>query len=354
MTALQWHKPADVTFETGVDRAVIYPEDGAPVPWNGLISVEDTGEAEVKELYLDGQKYLSLVSAKDWAGSLEAYMFPDEFIEMVGMAEVGDGLYVDSQTPSRFCLSYRTMITAPDVDTKQHYKIHLIYMVTAVLNGYAHTSLSGDSVEPTTFAFDLTAVPQQIPGYRPTAHVVIDTRKLDSTTRGTLEGMIYGNGFRNPEFPTITELMDLLTFSETVVIENHGDGTWTATGSNNNIIVDLKGRFTINNVNVEWLDEDTYLFLDGGLPDSLVVRFDEDNTPYFVKADGRTNLGIDTDGVPYVEEGANEAIIYTDVDGQPYFEPIENNVEPVEEEEIFDGGTVINPDGSKIIDGGAP
>lgn len=326
MTGLKWHRPGDQTFETGIDRGVLYPEDGGAVPWNGLISIENQGEAEIKELYLDGQKYFTLVQAKDWKGTLEAYTFPDEFGDMIGIAELGDGYYVDGQMPARFNLSYRTMINTPDVDDRQHYKIHLIYKATALLGDYSHQTLSADATEPTPFSFELSAIPQKIPGARPSAHVIIDTRKLDNTTRGTLEGMLYGNGARDPQFPTIAELTDLLTFSETVEIIYNGDGTWTARGSNDNIQVDSNGYFRIKNVNVQWIEEGVYLFLDGANPNANFVRFDEDGTPYFVKTDGLSNIGMDTDGVPFVDNGATGVVIFEDLDSVPYFELMSDDV----------------------------
>lgn len=351
MTRLQWHRPKDATFETGLDRGVLYPEDGAPVPWNGLISVESSGESEVKELYLDGIKYLSIVSARDWKGTLEAYTFPDEFSDMVGISEAGDGLYFDSQAPSRFCLSYRTMITAPDADTQQHYKIHLIYMATAVLGDVSHQTLSGEGVEPSSFTFELTAVPQSIPGWRPTAHVILDTREIDPITLGTLEGMLYGNGARNPEFPSITELTDMLTFTDTVTVVYNGDGTWTATGSNKNIQVDSDGYFVINNVLVSRPSPEIYVFLDAEAG-ANGVYYDIDGVPYYAEATGKSGIGFDTDGAPFADPAMDEALIYEDLDSIPYLE----NTEPPapEPEEVWDGGTVTDPGFPKIIDGGGP
>ena len=323
MSTLQWNRPKDQTFESGLDRGVIYLETGKAVAWSGLTNVSDSGSSEVKELYIDGQKYLATISPRDWSGSLEAYTYPEEFAELLGILELGDGLYVDSQLPGRFNLSYRTMVSSPNLsDPTQHYKIHLIYKVMASVSGdISYETLSDGASDPSSFSFDLTAVPQAIPNARPTAHIILDTRKLDAVTRGTLEGMLYGNGYRDPEFPTISELTDMLTFGGRVVVVDNHDGTWTATGSNSNIIMVDDSLFEIHNVAANYLSDTVYEFF--GVGDSDAVRFvlaeDTDGVPYYKLGEGVTNVNLDTDGVLYFGAGEYGANLAEDEDGQLYF-----------------------------------
>lgn len=259
MSKLEWHRPTDQSFESGLDRGVIYFSDGEAVPWNGLANVKDSGESEVKDLYLDGIKYLSTVSPRDWSGSLTAYTYPSRFGEVLGISSIGDGLYVDSQAHEQFNLSYRTVVGTPNAGKKVHHKIHLIYKAVAALSEFENNTLDPSSMEPVAFEFELSAVPIVIPEKRPTAHIVIDTRELDSTTQSQLEGLLYGTDTEDPSFPTITELIDLLRYSDDVEVVDNGDGTWTASGSNANIQVDWNGRFNINNVDAEFLPDGEYL-----------------------------------------------------------------------------------------------
>lgn len=39
MTVLRWDKAGSRTFETGLDKGVLYLPDGNTVPWNGLTAV---------------------------------------------------------------------------------------------------------------------------------------------------------------------------------------------------------------------------------------------------------------------------------------------------------------------------
>ena len=322
MSKLEWNRPQDQTFEAGLDRGVIYVEDGPAVAWSGLSSVDDSGESTTREFYLDGIKYLAVVSPRDWKGKLVAYTYPDEFAALLGIAELGDGLYVDSQPLGRFGLSYRTMVSTPAVDTTQQYKIHLIYKVMASLAGFTNTTLTNEAVDPTRFEFDLAAVPIQIPGRRPSAHIILDTREIDSTALVALENIIYGSEDQEPALPTITQLTDLLNYGDEVVVVYNGDGTWTATGSNANIMMlDSAGHFRITNVNAEYLSEDIYRFfgVDGDLV-VLQVLEDTDGALYYTLGEGVSNVAIDTDGVPYYNDGAFGARIEKDTDNEPYID----------------------------------
>lgn len=323
MSKLEWNRPQDQSFETGLDRGVLYVEDGAAVAWSGLVSVDDSGESTVKELYLDGIKFLTTISPRDWKGALSAYTFPPEFSEVMGVSELGDGLYVDSQAPGRFGLSYRTMISTPGVDTTQHYKIHLIYKAMASFSGLTHQTLTSNGVDPTQFSFDLSAVPILIPGHRPSAHIIIDTRTLDETTISNLETLLYGDVNQVAQMPSVDLLIDLLRYSGEVTVIDNGDGTWTASGSSADVrLVDNKGHFQIDNVDASYLTSDLYRFFGDDTVDGLILVVDQDGVPYYRLADlssGTANIGIDEDGIPYFELGVFGAVLAEDEDGTLYF-----------------------------------
>lgn len=319
MAELIWNQPSDKTFEAGVDRGVLYLESGKAIPWSGLTSVEDGGTSDTKNFYLDGQKYLSIVSARDWEGTIEAYTYPDEFGELLGIEEVGDGLFLDSQMPGRFNLSYRTMVSAPAFETRAHYKMHLIYSAMASLGEFTYNSLGDGAADPVTFKFEISAIPQVIAGHRPTAHVIIDTRTLDDTTRAALESLVYGDRFQNASFPTLSQLVDLLHFGEDVVVVDNHDGTWTATGSSKNVRVSTDDHFQIDSVDAVYVSQTTYLFrgaIDKPIP---ALGLEDDGAPFFTTNVGPSNVGEDSESA-YYEEGAFDASVLEDDDGVPYLE----------------------------------
>lgn len=318
MSTLEWNRPQDRTYESGLDRGVLYLESGEAIPWSGLVSVDDAGTAETKEFYMDGIKFLATVSGRDWAGKIEAYTYPDEFAALLGIAEVEDGLYLDSQMGDRFGLSYRTIVTSPDYDQQPHYKIHLIYKAMAAIQEFSHQTLSS-STDPNPFEFEISAIPQWIPNRRPSAHVIIDTRKLDVNSREAIENLIYGTSTTDPVLPSVLDLAEIMSFGDRVVVVYNGDQTWTATGSNDDIVVTQSGYFTIKNVDAEYIDEDTYrfLYLDGVI--SFMLTTDTDGVPYYSLGYGGTNLNIDTDGVPYFLANFGNVVMEEDTDGVPYF-----------------------------------
>lgn len=260
MTQLQWGLPQDQIFEDGLDRGVLYLDDGTSAAWNGLVSVDDAGSSTTKEYYLDGVPYLSTVSPRDWKGSLSAYTYPDEFAELIGLVELGDGFYADSQVPDRFGLSYRTRVSAPNYNNESNYKIHLIYNVIASLSSFSNNTLT-DSISPEVFNFNLTAVPIVIPYLRPTAHFVIDGSKADPDNFSALETILYGDEDTDPALPTISELIDLLPFTSAVEVFYNGDGTWTAIGSARDIHeYSDDSTFRIDRVDATYLTDEIYEF----------------------------------------------------------------------------------------------
>lgn len=252
MTRLKWGNPEDRIVQGGLDRGVLYPKDKPAVVWNGLVSINESGSQETSTYYVDGRKFLTTVTPREYSATLSAVTFPDEFAEICGIVEAADGLFLDSQVPDQFGLSYRTGYGDGD-----HYKIHLLYGVTAAMSDVEYQTL-GDSNDPTPFEFEISAIPQAITGFRPTAHVIIDTRNLDPDVLSDLEGEIYGTDTVEAYLPTLQSLYERMNFGDLVVIRDNGDGTWLAEGSYKNISVDENGVFSINNVPVVDHGDGTY------------------------------------------------------------------------------------------------
>lgn len=255
MTRLIWGEPLDKSWQAGLDRGVLYPPNGPGVPWNGLISVDEGGSQEKSTYYVDGRKYLEMVTPREYSAQISAFTFPDEFYDLCGIVEAADGLLLDGQQPDRFGLSYRTGVT--DGTGAGYYKIHLVYGVMATTSNAQHQTLSG-SVEPETFQFDISAVPESVSGFRPTAHVILDTRHIDPLTIIEIEKMIYGTWHVDAHLPPIQTFFDMMSFGEIVVIRDNGDGTWEAEGSRKYITVYEDGEFKVDNVTVVDNGDGTY------------------------------------------------------------------------------------------------
>ena len=185
MPAIVWDEAGKHFYETGVDHGVLYVADdagkyGTGVAWNGLSSVtESPSGAEESPIYADNIKYLSLRSVEQFEGTIEAYTYPDEFGVCDGSAELATGLKIGQQKRQKFAVCYRTM-KGNDANDEAVYIIHILYGATAAPSERQYQTVN-DSPEAMTFSWSITTTPVEVAGYKPTAHVEIDTSKFTET-----------------------------------------------------------------------------------------------------------------------------------------------------------------------------
>lgn len=219
MAKLVWDKTGEHLYETGVDHGVLYFPDqtGAynnGVAWNGLISVsESPSGAEATGQYADNIKYLNLISAEEFGATIEAYTYPEEFEACNGNKELVDntGVYVGQQSRSVFGFCYRTMI-GNDTDGQDHgYKLHLVYGCQVSPSEKAYQTIN-DSPEALTFSWELSTTPVNVTGKKPTALLVIDSTKIDSTKLAKIEAKLYGDETSTGAvLPTPDEIAEILS-----------------------------------------------------------------------------------------------------------------------------------------------
>lgn len=219
MAKLVWDKTGEHLYETGVDHGVLYFPDqtGAyknGVAWNGLISVsESPSGAEATGQYADNIKYLNLISAEEFGATIEAYTYPEEFEACNGNKELVDntGVYVGQQSRSVFGFCYRTMI-GNDTDGQDHgYKLHLVYGCQVSPSEKAYQTIN-DSPEALTFSWELSTTPVNVTGKKPTALLVIDSTKIDSTKLTKIEAKLYGDeSSTGAVLPTPDEIAAILS-----------------------------------------------------------------------------------------------------------------------------------------------
>lgn len=215
MAALTWDAVGERFYETGVDRGVLYlPTNGVydtGFAWNGLVSVtESPSGAEPSPQYADNIKYLNLVSAEEFGGTIEAFTYPEEFGQCDGTAFPKVGVAVGQQTRKTFGLSYRTRI-GNDVDGTDHgYKLHLIYGALAAPSEKAYSTIN-DSPEAITFSWEVTTTPVSVTGLKPTATLTIDSTKVASADLTALETLLYGDTSEDPTLPLPDAVIALFT-----------------------------------------------------------------------------------------------------------------------------------------------
>ena len=218
MVALAWHETGDKQYELGVDKGVFYPYNAqtsaydTAYAWNGLISVtESPSGAEVTKNYADNDVYMSLMSAEEFAATVEAYNYPDEFALVDGTAEPVPGLYVGQQPRKPFGLSYRTKVGNDSKGMDAGYKIHLIYNAMAAPSEKAYSTVN-DSPEATTFSWELSTTPINAGDVlKSTAQLTINSLKVPAAKLKALEDILYGTTTLEARLPLPTEVIGLLS-----------------------------------------------------------------------------------------------------------------------------------------------
>lgn len=215
MAKLEWDKTGERLFETGVSKGVLYVFDsstkkyGTGVAWNGLTAVtESPSGAEPTPLYADNIKYLNLLSAEDFAATVEAYMSPEAFDECDGSATIVKGVQIGQQKRKTFGMVYRTEIGNDTDGTDHGYKIHLIYGALAAPTEKAYNTVN-DSPEAMTLSWELSTTPVEVAGFKPTASLVIDSTKVDKAKLAEFEKKLYGDTDIEPTLLLPDEIVSL-------------------------------------------------------------------------------------------------------------------------------------------------
>lgn len=311
MSRLVWNPVGQRRYEDGIDRGVLYLADGTGVPWNGLTGVdEDTSGVETTSYYYDGTKYLETRSPGDFSATLRAFTYPDEFLQFDGYTELNNGVLLGEQPVyDRFGLSYRTRI-GNDIDGYDHgYKIHILYNLVATPDTRSYKTLSGGQRSINDLSWKISGVPEDIPGHRPTVHIIIDTTRMNPYLVKDVEDLLYGEdgafpaseeivdggspvsvdgdsldsgGYNDPDLtvvdggfageatpggatsgktaklPPLADLVELLNTWVMIDIVDNGDGTWTATGPDDFVRMLDSTTFQISGAAAKLVDADTY------------------------------------------------------------------------------------------------
>lgn len=213
---------SDRTYAFGVSSGVLYPQNTPGVPWSGLVSILEKGDADSSPLYLDGVRYRNRVVPSAFSGTIVAFTYPDEFEPYIG---VKNG--ITGQVKRTFGLTYRS-----------NHELHLVYNVLVDPSNDEYASIGAD-VSPVAFSWGFTTTPFDTPNARATAHLVVMVDAVHPEALAALEDTLYGDDANDPALPVPQAIFDLFDTYATLRIVNNGDGTWTATDDGSGIITML-------------------------------------------------------------------------------------------------------------------
>lgn len=219
MTALVWDAIGEHFYETGTKKGVLWVYDSknkkysTGVAWNGLTSVnENPSGGDSNDQYADDIKYLSLRGKEEFGGTIEAFTCPPEFYPCDGAGELGKGITIRQQTRKPFGFSYVTTI-GNDVDAEDYgYKIHLVYGAT-VSPSQKQYQTQTNSPDIAALSWEFTTTPVSVAGYKPTAHLEIDSTTTDEAVLKTIEDTLWGTAEKESTILMPDEIIALLSSS---------------------------------------------------------------------------------------------------------------------------------------------
>ena len=222
MARLKWDEIGERRYETGTNKGVLYVQNAlggyeSGVAWSGLVSVKQSPDgAEETPIYADNIKYLSMMSAENFKGSIDAYTYPDEFAQCEGSVEIlaDSGVFAGQQTRKPFGLVYSTIV-GNDTEGNDHgEKIHIIYNAKVSTSERAYETVN-DTPAAITFSWSFSTTPVSVDDSpaltRPPAYISVDATKMLPANFAALQDLLYGDTSEEPTLPTLAELLALVT-----------------------------------------------------------------------------------------------------------------------------------------------
>jgi hypothetical protein len=222
MTQLTWDGTGERLYETGVDQGVLYLLNtvnglyDTGVAWNGLTTVkEQPGGATANPQFADNIKYLNLLSAETFAGTIEALTYPVDFEQCDGTAVPTTGVAVGQQSRATFGLSYRSRVGS-DVTSSLGYKRHLVYGAVATPSEKDYATVN-DNPAAVAFSWQFNTTPAVVTDLEPTSLIVVDSTKVDSGALADLEAFLHGTGGSDPSLPPPDDVIALFSGAVTAI-----------------------------------------------------------------------------------------------------------------------------------------
>lgn len=223
---LTWDDIGSRHYDAGIDRGVFYPSDGPGVAWNGLTAINETvANADSSVIYLDGLKQVNQLGLGDFAATIEAFTYPDEFMPYDGYSEP----MFTGQARPQFNLSYRTQMFHDTTGESVGYRLHLVYNCLVKPTTRNLPTLN-DGVDISAFSWDLSTVPLALPYDRPTAHLYLESTGVELNALTAIESIIYGSADDDPRIPGMGELLGIFESNAIFTVIDNGDGTATVIG----------------------------------------------------------------------------------------------------------------------------
>ena len=237
MAQLEWNSTS--YYESGIDRGVIYKNDGTSFSWSGLIKIDELYENKETMLYFEGSKYLDRKQNVSGGFAVEASNLPLEFDSLLGNIHVVPGFILTEQEPLLFNMSYRTKIK-----NDNGYKIHIIYNACIFDIPQKTMTLGDNNISTVNVAINTYPINLERLNLKPTSHITFDTTKMTPQAVLYLESILYGS--KDPaKAPSIFELSALFNELEFLKINVSDSGVFSLTNLGEDLVKTMVDGITI-------------------------------------------------------------------------------------------------------------
>lgn len=215
MSKLVWDQVGEKLFHTGVENVALYTQNATGydkgVAWNGVTACNETpAGGEATKIYADDTHYLTMYSLETLGGTIEAYMYPDEFKACNGEKEISNGVVIGQQTRKGFGLAFESLIGNDTLSTDYGRELHLLYGCKASPSEIGHSTVN-ESPEATTMSWTFTTDPVDAgEGNKKTSRVVIDSTKVGEELYNAIKEYVYGSATADAQLPSPTDLLDFI------------------------------------------------------------------------------------------------------------------------------------------------
>lgn len=219
---LKWDEEGERFFETGVSKGAFYPIQGDGTyskgyVWNGLSSVnENPSGADANPTYADNIKYLNLIGAEDFSGTIESYTEPEMFAECDGSKEIAPGVFAGQQNRKKFGFTYQTILGNDTAGNSYGYTLHLVYGANAAPSSKQYSTVN-ESPEPVALSWEFKTTPVAIntvvdgKTLKPTATLELRSDMVPAAKMKEIEDILYGTENIDPRLPLPDEVIQILS-----------------------------------------------------------------------------------------------------------------------------------------------
>lgn len=202
--------------EDGVSKGVLYLGDNSGIAWNGLtgVTIKAADDTIDTSLYYDGNRFAFAQSGEDFGATVEAYTYPPEFDGHQGHVDEFEEL----QPRRPFGFSWRG---GPI--------IHICWNLMAAPSDKIRSSKNNE-MELSMFTWDVVGAPTTVSGFKPSAHLWLDTTLAPEGMVGAIEDMLYGTPSSPPRLYSADEFISVANEYAVLIVTDNGDGTVTVDG----------------------------------------------------------------------------------------------------------------------------